>query len=76
MQEAKTPLQMGNRFEVSRLLRGTPPRLQPLIYGALDCAGGGQMMRQKLWLALDEISEMVLQHPCDAGVHFPAPCAQ
>ena len=70
MQEAETPLQMGNRFEVSRLLRGMLPRLQPLMGGALRVAGGCQMMGEQFGLALDEIGEMRFQCRGDAPMQF------
>jgi hypothetical protein len=44
--------------------------LEPLLDGALRGAGGGQMMRQKLGLALDEIREMLLQRRCDPAMQL------
>ena len=54
MQQAETPLEMGNRFQIGELRSGMPPRLQPLIDGAFGVAGGGQVMREQLRLALDK----------------------
>ena len=70
MQEAETPLQMGNRFEVSRLLCGMLPRLQPLMRGALRVAGGCQMMGEQFGVARDEIGEMRFQCRGDAPMPF------
>ena len=77
MQQAETPLQMGYRFEVSRLRRGMPPRLQPVMGGALRVAGGRQMMGEQFGLALDEIGEMRFQCRGDAPMQFlPSPAQQ
>jgi hypothetical protein len=74
----ETAIEMADCFEMGGPLGGMPAGLQPLIDRALGIAGGGQMMRQELGLALDEIGEMLLQRPpmkvagleilrCDAG---------
>ena len=44
------------------------PCPQPLTDRALGIVGRGQMMGQELGLALDEVSEMLLQHRRDASV--------
>ena len=59
MQQAETPLEMGNRFEVSQLRCGMLPCLQPLIGRAFDVAGRSQVMGEELGLAFDEIGEML-----------------
>src|SRR5436190_22734205 len=77
MQKIETPLQMSNRFEVSRLLRGMPPRLQPLMGSALRVAGGCQMMGEQFGLALDEIGETRFQCRSDTPMQFlPSPAQQ
>ena len=77
MQQAETPLEMGNRFEVSQSRGGMLPRLQPLIDRAFGVAGSRQVMGEQLWLALDEIGEMLFQRRRDAGVQFlPSPAQQ
>jgi hypothetical protein len=76
MQQAETPLEMGNRFEVSQSRRGMPPRLHPLIDSAFGGAGRRQVMSEQLRLALDEIGEMLFQHGANARVQFLAPPAQ
>ena len=65
---AETPLEVGNRFEVSQSGCGMLPRLQPLLDCALRIAGSRQMVRKQLRLALDEIDEMLFQHRRDACV--------
>src|ERR1700730_7391738 len=77
MQQAETPLEMGNRFDVSQSLRGMLPRPKPLINRALRIAGGRQMMGEQFWLALDEIGEMLFEPRRDARVQFlPSPAQQ
>ena len=51
-----------------RASRGVLAGPQPLTGRALGIACGGQMMGQELGLALDEVSEMLLQHSRDASV--------
>ena len=72
MQESETALEMGNRFEVSRVRRGMLAGLQPLIDGALGVAGGCQMMGEQFGLALDEIGEMLLPVPRRRARAIPA----
>src|SRR5438067_8781812 len=77
MQQAETPFEMGNRFDVGQLSRGMLPRLQPLVDRAFSVASGRQVMGEQLRLALDEIGEMLSQRRRDAGVQFlPAPAQQ
>ena len=59
---------MTDRFEMGRARRGMLAGLQPLIDRAFGIVGRGQMMGQEFGLALDEISEMLLQHRRDASV--------
>jgi hypothetical protein len=66
MQETETSLQMRNRFEVSRLRRGMPSRLQPVMGGALRAASGCQMMGEQFRLPLDQVGKMGLQCGSDA----------
>ena len=74
MQQAETPLEMGNRFEVSRSRCGMPPGLQPLIDRAFGVVGRRQVMGEQFGLALDEIGEMLLQRRRGARVQFlPSP---
>ena len=44
--------------------------LQPLVDRALGIARCGQMVGQQFWLALYEISEVLLQRLRDTGVLF------
>ena len=67
---------MADGFEMGRTRGGMLAGLQPLIHRALGIAGSGQVMGQKLGLALDEIGEKLLQHCCDARVQFLASGAQ
>jgi hypothetical protein len=77
MQQAETPLEMGNCFEVSQSRRGMLPRLQPLIDRAIGVAGSRQVMGEQLRLALDEIGKMLFQRRRDARVQFlPSPAQQ
>ena len=66
---------MGNRLVVGRTGRRVLAGLEPLTDRAFSVAGGGQMMRQELGFAFDEVGEMVLQNGADAGVQFLAPRA-
>ncbi len=59
---------MTDRFEMRRASRGMLAGPQPLTDRALGIVGRGQMMGQELGLALDEVSEMLLQHRRDASV--------
>ena len=61
MQQAETPLEMGNRLEVSQSRRGILAGLQPLLDRTFGVAGGGQMMGEQFRLALDDIGEMRFQ---------------
>jgi hypothetical protein len=63
MQQADTPLEMGNRFAVSELRCGMPPRLQPLIDSAFGVASSRQVMGEQFRLALDEIGELLFRRP-------------
>jgi hypothetical protein len=72
MQQAETPLEMGNRFEVSQSCCGMLPRLQPLIDRAFGVPGSRQVMGEQFRLALDQIGEMLFQCRRDARVQFPA----
>ena len=76
MQQAETPLEMGNRFEVSQSRCGVPPCLEPLLDRAFGVASRRQVMGEQLRLALDEIGEMLFQRRRDAGVQFLPPAAQ
>ena len=67
---------MTDRFEMRRARRGMSAGLQPLIDRALGIAGSGQMMGQEFGLALDEVSEILLQHRRDARVQFLPSSAQ
>ena len=71
-QQAETPLEMGDRFEVRQSRRGMPPGLQPLIDRAFRVASGRQMMGEQLRLALDEIGEMLLPVPPRRARAIPA----
>jgi len=77
MQQTETPLEMGNRFDVSQSLRSMLPRPQPLIDRAFGVAGSRQVMGEQFRLALDEIGEMLFQGRRDARVQFlPSPAQQ
>ena len=76
MQQAETPLEMGNRFEVSQSRGGMLPRLKPLLDRAFAVAGSRQMMGEQFGLALDEIDEMLFQRSCDARVQLLSSPAQ
>ena len=72
MQQAETPLEMGDRFEVSQSRCGMLPGLQPLIDRAFGVAGSRQVMGEQLGLALDEIGEMLLPAPPRRARAIPA----
>ena len=72
MQQAETPLEMGDRFEVGQSRRGMLPRLQPLIDRAFGVAGRSQVMGEQFGLALDEIGEMLLPAPPRRARAIPA----
>jgi hypothetical protein len=77
MQQAETPLEMGNRFEVSQSRCGVPPCLEPLLDRAFGVASRRQVMGEQLRLALDEIGEMLFQCRPDARAQFlPSPAQQ
>src|SRR4029077_8807808 len=76
MQQAETPLEMGDRFKVSQSRCGIPTRLQPLIDRAFGVAGSRQVMSEQLRLALDEIGEMPFQRRRDARVQLLPSTAQ
>lgn len=69
-------IEVADRLEVRQALGGVSAGLKPLIDRAPDIAGGGQMMRQELGLALDEIGEVLLQCRCDPAMQLSAPGAQ
>src|SRR5712671_7177258 len=76
MQQAETPLEMGDRFEVSQSRCGVLPCLQPLLDRAFGVASRRQVMGEQFRLALDEIGEMLFQRRRDAGVQFLPSAAQ
>ena len=77
MQQAETPLEMGDRFELSQSRCGVLPCLQPLLDRAFGVAGSRQVMGEQFWLALDKIGEMFLQRRRGARVQFlPSPAQQ
>src|ERR1700730_529323 len=77
MQQAETPLKMGNRFYVSQFPSGMLPGLQPLIDCGFGVASSRQVMGEQFRLALDEFGEMLFQRRRDARVQFlPAPAEQ
>ncbi|HEY1430970.1 MAG TPA: hypothetical protein VGF39_04975, partial [Stellaceae bacterium] len=67
---------MAERFDMMQAFGGAPTSFQPLVDGPLGIAGGGQMMRQRFRLALDEVGEMPLQRRHHPSVQLLAPGAQ
>jgi len=75
-QDRQAAVEMADCFEIGQALGSMSAGLEPLIDRPLGVSGGGQMMCQKLGLALDGIGEMLLQRRCDAGVQFLSSCPQ